>query len=61
MSPFAYIARSTSLRRAVARSGALIGSYWDGACGRPARVAASTSVRFRARFEKYVCDAASTP
>jgi hypothetical protein len=55
------IASSTSLRRVIAARAFWNGLYWDGACGRPASVAASASVRSRACLSKNVSDAASTP
>ena len=54
-------ARSTSSRRSSAACGLWNGSYTDGACGSPAKSADSSSVSWLAGFEKYVCDAASTP
>jgi hypothetical protein len=49
------------LRRASALDGFLNGLYSDGACGRPASSAASSSVRSLACLEKKISDAASMP
>ena len=50
--PSSAILRSTWLRRPFAASGARVGEYCDGACGRPASSAASRSVRSLTRLEK---------
>ena len=61
IAPVFRIARSTSSRRAIARSGWWNGSYVDGAWVSPASSADSFSDSLRAGFEKYVRAAASTP
>ena len=62
MSPCFSIAFSTSLRRASAARGLRSGLYWDGACGRPAIIAASGRVRsLRAAWSSKSSAAASTP
>src|SRR5436190_14643574 len=55
------MAPRTSLRRARAAFGSRNGLYSEGACGRPASVAASVRFRSLAGFEKYVSAAAWAP
>ncbi len=58
---FSTILSITVLRRFTALSGKRTGSYWDGFCTRPARVAASAMVRSLLLLLKYRWEAASIP
>ena len=61
MAPVSTISAITSLARAAARSGWLIGLRADGALRTAARIAASAMVMSRADLPKNFCDAFSTP